>query len=282
MNIHISASELAILTGHNTYRDKSELYIKYWKKYWKNDYDTIVSKLNKQNKVPKLPETSGQAVVRIAKANNISTRDVKQLFEVSKEKDASKVNKKKDEILKRVVKELPINLKNDFIKSANSLAYTGFGTRNETNAVKIYEDMSGNNVDILTKYFHNDIFIIEEYDNQPDVWSIGGKIDGLVEQDKNNLDTDIVLEIKNRMNGLFNKLRDYEKVQCFAYMFILDKRRVHLAECYKNTKGSTMNIIDIVWDEHFWFDKIINKLSDFVDDFYAFLKDEKRKIEILS
>ena len=37
MNIHISASELAVLTGHNTYRDKSELYVKYWKKYWKDD-----------------------------------------------------------------------------------------------------------------------------------------------------------------------------------------------------------------------------------------------------
>ena len=282
MNIHISASELAILTGHNTYRDKSELYIKYWKKYWKEDYDAIVSKLNKQNKALKLPETNGQAVARIAKENNISTKDVKQLFAASKEKDATKVNKKKDEILKRVVKGLPDNLKNDFVKSANSLAYTGFGTRNETNAVKIYEDLSGNSVDILTKYFHNDIFIIEEFENKPDVWSLGGKIDGLVKQEKNNLDSDIVLEIKNRMNGLFKKLRDYEKVQCFAYMFILDKRRVHLAECYKNTSGSTMNILDIEWDEKFWFDKVVNKISDFVDDFYTFLKDEKRKLEILS
>ena len=97
MNIHISASELAILTGHNTYRDKSELYIKYWKKYWKEDYDAIVSKLNKQNKALKLPETNGQGVARIAKENNISTKDVKQLFAASKEKDATKVNKKKEQ-----------------------------------------------------------------------------------------------------------------------------------------------------------------------------------------
>ena len=72
MNIHISASELAIITGHNTYRDKSELYVKYWKKYWKSDYDRVLAKIESGDKKPKLPETSSETVQRIARENNIS------------------------------------------------------------------------------------------------------------------------------------------------------------------------------------------------------------------
>ena len=76
MNIHISASELAILTGHNTYRDKKELYVKYWKKYWKEDYEIILGNISSSNKVAKLPETSSETVQRIAKENNISAKEL--------------------------------------------------------------------------------------------------------------------------------------------------------------------------------------------------------------
>ena len=71
MNIHISASELAILTGHNTYRDKKELYVKYWKKYWKSDYEQTVAYLKTKGKKAKLPETSSETVQRIARENNV-------------------------------------------------------------------------------------------------------------------------------------------------------------------------------------------------------------------
>ena len=123
------------------------------------------------------------------------------------------------------------------------------------------------------------IFIIEEFEGQPNVWCIGGKIDGIF---TNPDGTKTVLEIKNRVNGLFKKLRDYEKVQCFAYMFMLNQKCVHLAECYKKKDGSEMNIIPIEWDDGFWFKQVITPVSEFVDDFYEFLKSDSRKTEILS
>lgn len=279
MNIHISASELAILTGHNTYRDKKELLVKYWKKHWKSDYEKTLESLKANNRKIKLPETSSETVQRIAKEHNISRADVSKLYEASKEKDTGKMNQKKEAALKKVLNQLPENQRQEFAKSANSVAYTGFGTRNETNAVQIYEGLTNNPVTTLTKYFHDDIFIIEETPNHPDIWSIGGKVDGMF---KHPNGSDAVLEIKNRMKGLFNELRDYEKIQCYAYMFMLDLKCVHLAECHKQADGeSKMNIIEIVWDDDFWFNQVVNKLSEFVDDFYEFLKNPSRKLEIL-
>jgi hypothetical protein len=279
MNIHISASELAVLTGHNTYRDKSELYVKYWKKHWKSDYDKTIELLKQTKRKVKLPETSSQIVQRISKEHNISKTDVSKLYEASKEKDTGKMNQKKEAVLKKVLSQLPENQRQEFSKSANSVAYTGFGTRNESNAVQLYEELTNNPVTILTKYFHDDIFIIEETPNHPDVWSIGGKVDGMFKQSDGS---DAVLEIKNRMKGLFNSLRDYEKVQCYAYMFMLDLKCVHLAECHKKSDGeSDMNIIEIVWDDEFWFNQVVNEVSEFVDDFYVFLKSPSRKLEIL-
>jgi len=279
MNIHISASELAILTGHNTYRDKSELYVKYWKKHWKSDYERILSQIASGDKTPKLPETSSEIVQRIARENNVSAAELSKLYMASREKDTGKMNSKKDAVLNAVLSQIPDSQKDEFKKAANSVAFTGFGTRNETNAVKVYESITGNSVETLNKYFHDDIFIIEEFEGEPDIWSIGGKIDGIFD---NPDGSKTVLEIKNRVKGLFKKLRDYEKVQCFAYMFMLNHKCVHLAECYKTKDGSEMNIIPIEWDETFWFKNVVDPLSEFVDDFYEFLKSDKRKIEMLS
>ena len=278
MNIHISASELAILTGHNTYRDKKELYVKYWKKYWKSDYEQTVAYLKTKGKKAKLPETSSETVQRIARENNVSKAEVSKIFQASKEKDTSKMNNVKENVLKKVLNQIPENQRSEFTKSANSVAYTGFGTRNETNAVQVYENLTGIKVKTLNEYFHDDIFIIEDTPNKPDIWSIGGKVDGMFLKDG----IESVLEIKNRMKGLFNSLRDYEKIQCYAYMFMLNLKCVHLAECYKKDCGDAeMNIIEIEWDDNFWFNEVVNKLSEFVDDFYDFLKKKDRKIKML-
>jgi hypothetical protein len=278
MNIHISASELAILTGHNTYRDKKELYVKYWKKYWKSDYEQTVAYLKTKGKKAKLPETSSETVQRIARENNVSKSEVSKIFQASKEKDTNKMNNAKDNVLKKVLDQIPENQRSEFTKSANSVAYTGFGTRNETNAVQVYENLTGIKVKTLTDYFHDDIFIIEDTPNKPDIWSIGGKVDGMFLKDG----IESILEIKNRMKGLFNSLRDYEKVQCYAYMFMLNLKCVHLAECYKKAcEDAEMNIIEIEWDDNFWFNEVVNKLSEFVDDFYDFLKKKDRKIKML-
>ena len=280
MNIHISASELAILTGHNSYKDKKELYIKFWKKYWRHDYDSIISEYSVKNKKPKLPETSSQTISRMAKEHNIPKETISEIYSASKKDTTSLMLKTKNAAINKTLKNIPKKHQEEFLKSANSLTYTNFGTKNESTGIDVYNSIKSVDVTITNKYFHNDIFIIEESEGHPDIWSLGGKIDGIVEIDGE----EIIVEIKNRMRGLFNSLRDYEKVQCFAYMFILNKKCVHLAEYYKQNleeDDRNMNIIEIKWDDNFWYNEVLNKLSLFVDDFYKFLESHQKKIDIL-
>ena len=48
-NITICATDLTVITGHNPYKDKDELILKFWKKYYKSDYLEYVENLKKQN-----------------------------------------------------------------------------------------------------------------------------------------------------------------------------------------------------------------------------------------
>ena len=296
MNYHISASELAVITGHNHYRDVDELYIKYWQKYHKKDFQRIKEILEGRSGVgaAKLPERASESVRRLAKKHNIKREDVSKLFEASKGKTTQSMNNTRKQALDSMLKQIPDKEKEELKKAANSVAFTNFGTRNEVDGVQLFEEHRGVNVERPKGYYSNELFIIgEESENSrdvssenPDTWSIGGKIDGIftdnIEDSNDNGNNRVVLEIKNRVKGLFKKVRDYEKVQCYAYMFCLDLKMTSLAEVYKCEKGVQMGVNDIIWDNDFWENDILEHISEFVDDFYAFIKDDDRKIKIIS
>ena len=54
-------------------------------------------------------------------------------------------------------------------------------------------------------------------------WIIGGRVDGMIEDDT-------LIEIKNRIYKLFYRLRDYEKIQIYAYLYILGITKAKLVE----------------------------------------------------
>ena len=89
------------------------------------------------------------------------------------------------------------------------------------------------------KYHKKELFHIE-YDDDIDVWSLGGKIDGISTNINNN--TTKILEIKNRVNKLFKCVRNYEKVQCYAYMFLLDIPVIDLAETLKSPRFDSVEV----------------------------------------
>lgn len=69
-----------------------------------------------------------------------------------------------------------------------------------------------------------------------------GKIDGF------DPETKTVIELKHRTRGLFNRLRDYEKVQCFVYMKMLKVKKAKLIETYQGVQKE----YNIEWDDEFW------------------------------
>jgi hypothetical protein len=67
-----------------------------------------------------------------------------------------------------------------------------------------------------------------------------GKVDGISD--------DTVVEAKNRQNRLFIELRDYERVQLEAYMFLTGYNKSVLTEHYNDTSHQ----INYLHDDVFW------------------------------
>ena len=225
-----------------------------------------------------------ECIERISKENNIDLKGLKSnLYKCLDTKDTESLQTEKQKLIGNVLSKLPQKHKEEFKESVNHITNTQFGIRFENNGVDIYKKKTGNEVEKSSKYHKKELFIIESVDendknSSQDIWSIGGKVDGIATDKKGNK---IILEIKNRVNNLFYRVRDYEKVQCYAYMYALDINNIHLAEILKSRKDNTMNIFDIEFDEKFWKKEILDNISNFVDFFYDFLGDKKQKIQLL-
>ena len=278
--IFMCASDLAIITGHNPYREKEEILLKYWKKHFKADYIETKSYMKKNKISEKIEESYMECIERISKENNIDLKEIKtDLYKCLDTKNTENLQEKKEQLIKKVMSKLPKKHKEEFKESVNHITNTQFGIRFENNGVEIYQKLTGNSVEKSPKYHKEELFIIHnEFDDVMDIWTIGGKVDGIV-TDKNG--NKFILEIKNRVNRLFNNVRDYEKVQCYAYMYTLDIPNIYLAEILKSRKSNNMNIFKIEFDEEFWQNEILNNISIFVNDFYDFLNNKKRKIALL-
>ena len=239
MNICIYASELAVITGHNTYKDVSEIIIKLWQKNFPEDYESII----KEAKVN--VESPDEYIQRISKENNINIKE--KMKECLSSSDIVSMNKSKKEIMKQFdsIPEKDRKLVQDCIKEKTN---TNFGTRHENTGIQKYMNDYNDKVKKVDTFFKRHII---KTDNN---WFIGGKIDGINEDS-------ILIEVKNRMNRLFYKLRDYEKVQIYAYMYILELEKARLVECYKKKGSCDINVIDINYEQEYWDIEIYSKIE---------------------
>ena len=274
-NIFMCASDLAVITGDNPYKDIEEIILKYWKKHYKNNYLNCVENIEKSNKQIKKEETHYETINRISKENNINIQG--ELSKCLKTNTIDDLNKNKNIIFEKTLNKLNENQKKEFTDSINRATNTNFGIKFENKGVEMYESLTNNKVIFDRKYHKKELFHIE-YDDDIDVWSLGGKIDGISNNITNN--TTKILEIKNRVNKLFKCVRNYEKVQCYAYMFLLDIPVIDLAETLKSNQ-SLMNINTINFDDDYWDNHIETKIEVFVDDFYNFLEDPERQYRLL-
>ena len=273
-NITICATDLTVITGHNPYKTIDEIILKYWKRYYKSDYLKFVESLNAKNIKMKKEETDYDIVNRISKENNVYLGN--KLSQCFKSEDVSALNKNKESIIKSLESKLSGEKKEEFNKSLNSLTNTNFGIKYESKGGELYEEKTNNKIIKTSKYYKNELFQIPNEYDKLDTWGIGGKIDGIL------LPENIIIEIKNRVKNLFYKLRGYEKVQCFVYMFLLESQATDLVEVLKDTNDNSINIIRVDFDESFWEEEIMLRLEEFISDFYNFLEDSKRKLKLLT
>ena len=136
--------------------------------------------------------------------------------------------------------------------------YTNHGTRNEQKTAK-FDKNAANLVEDDTFYKY-DICVIEGT-----LYQIVGRLDRI----QNNEDgSRTLVEIKNRTRGLFNRVRDYEEVQCQTYLQMLeDIEYCRLVETYEGESKSYL----IQRDYPKWKDEILPKLNNFCEHFHSLL-----------
>jgi hypothetical protein len=260
MDLLINISEIAIITGDNTFKSKRDYLIDFWKKNLKADFE----KYKKLTEFVK--ETDEDVIKKITSKNNIDiSLELKQCVKSNNTNDLSTM---KAEIFKKMTNLTEVE-RTEITRSITNTTNTKFGIKNENDITKLYENMSGQKIIKDDKYRKIKLFDVGDLHIY-----IGGKIDGI------NANGDTIIEVKNRIHKLFYVLRDYEKVQIMCYMHLFGVDHGHLVEAHKKKENTDINIIDVDLDETYM-DSIFSKITDFALFFNNFILDHDAKINIL-
>jgi hypothetical protein len=150
---------------------------------------------------------------------------------------------------------------NDIIIAKDHLRktlYTNHGTRNEyktadADGAKLIEDDT---------FYELDICTIEGT-----LYQIVGRIDRIQLNDNGSR---TLVEIKNRANKLFGRVRDYEEVQCQTYLQMLNNvEYCRLVEQYNDERRGYL----IERNDKKWKNTILPKLQNFCELFHSMLSE---------
>ena len=136
--------------------------------------------------------------------------------------------------------------------------YTNHGTRNE------YKTADADHANLVEDdtFYNYDICEIEGT-----LYQIVGRIDRL---QMNEDGSRTLVEIKNRAKGLFNRVRDYEEVQCQTYLQMLgDIKYCRLVEQFNDERKGYL----IEKNDEKWKDEIVPKLQNFCELFHSMLSE---------
>lgn len=137
---------------------------------------------------------------------------------------------------------------------------TNHGTRNEGKTAN-FDKFAKKLVEDDTYYTYNICEI------EGTLYQVVGRVDRV----QNNEDgTRTLVEIKNRANGFFNRVRDYEEIQCQTYMQMMgDIDFCRLVETYNGESKSYL----IQKNDEMWTSEIVPKLQNFCEHFHSMLSE---------
>ena len=241
----IGASSVASAIGINQYKRPQELVEELWKKY------------SPQTFRGRTKEEDALVVLNSLE----STKKILEQAESFKSETSTDVQQETRKLFHQI--EHSGLLPQEMIQAKDHIRktlYTNHGTRNEQKTAK-FDKMAANLVEDETFYKY-DICVIEGT-----LYQIVGRLDRI---QMNEDGSRTLVEIKNRTRGLFNKVRDYEEVQCQAYLEMLgDIEYCRLVETYNGESKSYL----IQRDYLKWKSEILPKLQNFCEHFHSLLSE---------
>ena len=281
--IHLSASELASFIGLNPYQHPKNIMVKMWKKYYPSQYYTQIHNLDRVGKEYEPCERPNETLNRLTQKHKIPIPiELKKCFE---SKNAQQLQKNQKELICRITEtDIPKKEKDKLKEALTSLTNTKYGTHQENKSMLYYTKKYNKLIKTGEHYHKKKLF---QYKNQQ--WYIGGKIDGITEDN-------VLLEFKNRVRCLFNRIRDYELVQIQTYLHILELESAELVEVLdykknnketnktsinKNNEEMEMNVLPLNRDPIYWQQQIQKKLEPAIKFFYHLTDSEKLQQALL-
>lgn len=288
MSVYLFISDIASYIGQNKF-DPTKSFERLWKKVDKKNLETIYSVICEEitqidNQIDELStkRKTRQLLLQIQKLQHKKEHLQLSLDQfcfsqesflkrefgniISKLEEDLSIEEKKEEIklhLERsnttdTNKNLNNEMKNSFRESLFSHVNKTHGINKEESSLEKYEKKFGVVLDTSQKMFYKDF-----YKSKRGVsYVICGKMDGIDQSNKK------IIEVKNRTNGFFNEIRDYEMTQMQLYMLLTNFAECELVEQYRDQ----IKISHIPRDSLI-ITQILDKLTSFIDRFEDFLEE---------
>jgi DNA polymerase III epsilon subunit-like protein len=239
----IGASSVASAIGINQYKRPGELVSELWKKYSPQTFEG---------------QTKEEEALIVLNSLE-STKKILQEAENFNSETSTDVQQETRKLFYQIEHSglLPQQMVHAKEHIRKTLA-TNHGTRNEKKTAQT--DKMAANLHEDETFYKYDICVLEGT-----LYQIVGRVDRI---QTNEDGSRMLVEIKNRANGFFNKVRDYEEVQCRVYLEMLgDVEYCRLVETYEGESKSYL----IQRDYPKWKEEILPKLQNFCEHFHGLL-----------
>jgi hypothetical protein len=224
-----------------------------------NEITTLTSKVDSISltQSEKIEKDLGKDIIQTISSSSKETQDKRKITNDAIDKLEKQGKIKKEQ-------------KDELLKQTDSLINKTHGTLKEDSAIKIFEKEYKVLLDTNQKYYKYKIMTTEKY-----TWFIGGKMDGIL-LDIDNPENNYVVEVKNRIKGFFNSLREYEKTQIQLYLLLTGFKNSKLVEKY----NSKIRVMDIQVEQQY-IDDILEYLLIFINKTITFWDNNKLKMSYL-
>lgn len=279
--ITFSTSNLFIIMNMNFFKKFDKVILNTWKSFDKKDFEKyskiVSSMIDKSSKKP------NQTFISTSKSNFQQLEEFKKQYDLDSNihnkikkcqssTTSCQVNKIKDEIFESMKSK---NIKTEHVERikqlVNNSTNTVFGCRQEKNTIKEFEIIQECTVIEGQKKCE---FKVGNISNTHEIILVG-KIDGITQNGE-------IVEIKNRINKLFNMLKDYEKPQIMTYLWMNKVQNGFLVENLKKKNvNSSINIIPVTYESNYVEQNVIPNIKRYFEFFEHFMENEQLKIDIL-
>lgn len=252
----IHASEVAACVGRNPYKSREEMLSIVLRRYDAAAFEGSGLEIQEMvdAKVVATARSEDHAIdaAILAVENSgvkASVEEVHELVRVGQAATASSVSESMTPIVRATV-----------ARYCRDEAFRQFGIAKEGDSMRGLEQTVG----VLTK---DDKYTKRRVDGLFPVF-VGGRVDGFATPPPRDGEKvarpTVLVEIKNRMNRLFRRVVDYERIQCLTYMHIFERRCAKLVE----RMGEEVAVHDVPFDHIEW-TEISSDLQAFAVDVRA-------------